>query len=312
MELDEDGSSTNAGYAPYLDYSPASPAERETLLRHAENLDWLKGDVEAKAMDHAIDKLVPDHLEEVRVRRQAIVEKTEKAVRQRLTAEIQHWDYRANELRQMEKAGKRNARLNSEQAARRAENLAARLEARMAELAGERQISALPPRVAGGALIVPKGLLARLLPASAPTADVQADVKARQEIEAAAMAAVMRVERRLGFVPTDVSGAKCGYDIESSIPVDLRGEGGESLRFVEVKGRAEGAETVTVSRNEILTALNQPGQFILALVEVDGGTTRTTYLKNPFTNPPDFASNGVTFDIDKLLGTAEIVYREED
>jgi hypothetical protein len=32
----------------------------------------------------------------------------------------------------------------------------------------------------------------------------------------------------------------------------------------------EGATTVTISRNEIMTALNKPEDFILALVEVNG------------------------------------------
>lgn len=122
------------------------------------------------------------------------------------------------------------------------------------------------------------------------------------------MAAVMRIETELGFLPRDVSMSKCGYDIESSIPEHLRSESGESLRFLEVKGRAKGADTVTISRNEILTALNQPEQFILAIVEVDGDKTATTYLKKPFKNPPDFASNGITFDIEKLQQSAEIVY----
>jgi hypothetical protein len=35
-----------------------------------------------------------------------------------------------------------------------------------------------------------------------------------------------------------------------------------------VKGRIEGAETVTVTKNEILTALNKPDNFVLALVQV--------------------------------------------
>jgi hypothetical protein len=37
-----------------------------------------------------------------------------------------------------------------------------------------------------------------------------------------------------------------------------------------VKGRVAGALTVTVTRNEILTALNKPDDFILAIGQVDG------------------------------------------
>ena len=74
----------------------------------------------------------------------------------------------------------------------------------------------------------------------------------------------MDAERRLGFLPKDVSDEKRGYDLESSIP------GTGRLRFIEVKGRAAGAKTVTVTKNEILTALNKPDEFILAIVEYDG------------------------------------------
>ena len=49
------------------------------------------------------------------------------------------------------------------------------------------------------------------------------------------MDAVMAAERRLGYVPRDVSAEKLGYDIESAVP------GTGRLRFIEVKGRADGA-----------------------------------------------------------------------
>ena len=65
--------------------------------------------------------------------------KNGKSVKERLTAEIQYWDYRAAELKLKENAGKRNSRLNSQQAERRAEELAARLKTRLEELE-ERQM----------------------------------------------------------------------------------------------------------------------------------------------------------------------------
>ena len=69
-----------------------------------------------------------------------------------------------------------------------------------------------------------------------------------------------------------MSAEKCGYDIESSIP------GTGKLRFIEVKGRVQGAETVTVTKNEVLTALNKPDDFILAVVVVDGDDATTDIL----------------------------------
>ena len=121
------------------------------------------------------------------------------------------------------------------------------------------------------------------------------------------MQAVMDTEKSLGFAPRDVSADKCGYDIESAVP-DALGKGEPSLRFIEVKGRAAGATNVIVTKNEILTALNQPEQFILALVEVDGQRTRTTYLKRPFMNSPDFSSEGSIFNLSALIEGAEIIY----
>ena len=45
-----------------------------------------------------------------------------------------------------------------------------------------------------------------------------------------------------------MSDQNLGYDVESSIP------GTGILRFIEVKGRVAGAKTVTITKNEILTA----------------------------------------------------------
>ena len=90
------------------------------------------------------------------------------------------------------------------------------------------------------------------------------------------------------------------------MPEALR-EGGHCLRFIEVKGRAAGATTVTVTSNEIRTALNRPEQFLLALVEVDGSRTRIVYLKRPFVNPPDFSVENTTFNIAALCKQAEKV-----
>jgi hypothetical protein len=264
--------------------------------------------VEETARGYAIASIIPSHVAEVKARKEKMIAKTVKAVKERLTAEIQYWDFRAGELKQKETAGKTNSKLNSQLAERRAEELAARLQKRLAELEAERMISALPPVVVGGALVMPRGLLGQLTGASTAVALDSAD---KQAIEYAAMKAVMDIEASLGFSPRDVSADKCGYDVESAIPDSRRGEAGACLRFIEVKGRAKGADTVTVTKNEILTALNKPEEFILAVVEVDGSQTRTTYLKKPFSNAPDFTATGVIFNLSELAGNAEVIYSEE-
>jgi len=103
-----------------------------------------------------------------------------------------------------------------------------------------------------------------------------------------------------------VSAAKVGYDIESQIPIGKRDVSGASLRFIEVKGRSVGATTVTVSKNEILTALNKIDEYILAIVEVDGTHTKTVYLKKPFRERPDFAATSINYNIMELVNGSEI------
>lgn len=110
----------------------------------------------------------------------------------------------------------------------------------------------------------------------------------------------MEVERNLGFEPTDREAEKLGYDIESRVP------GTGKLRFIEVKGRAAGAATVTVTRNEILYSLNKPDDFILAIVEfLDGDAHRVHYLREPFQREPDFGVTSVNYDFAELLARGE-------
>ena len=117
------------------------------------------------------------------------------------------------------------------------------------------------------------------------------------------MEAVMKIERELGNAPADVSKNNCGYDIESA---DSSGR----LRFIEVKGRIAAAETVTVSKNEILTALNSPENFILAIVLVEKNSAEIFYIKTPFTSPPDFNAVSVTYKISPLLKGKLILERQ--
>ena len=135
----------------------------------------------------------------------------------------------------------------------------------------------------------------------------------RQAVEYAAMNAVIQIEKHMGYRPSDVSTAKCGYDVESFVPENMRERlEAYALRLIEVKGRTKGATTVTISKNEILTGLNKTEEFILAIVEVDGANTRTIYLKNPFRgmDKPAFAEVSRNFIITDLIRNSEIVYQE--
>ncbi len=302
VETDATGSTRNAGYAPYLDYRPATPEERACLTATLESQAWLKGDLDTVVVGHAIANLVPAHLKEVRERREDLVTRTMAAVKDRLTKEITYWDHRANQLKDQELAGKTNAKINSGKARQRADELQARLQRRMAELELERQIAPLPPVAVGGSLVVPVGLLNRLLPSSARPTDAAADAgsaEARKKMELLAMQMVMGAEKQLGNEPRDVSGAKCGYDIESKVLASGK------LRFIEVKGRVAGAVTVTVTRNEILTALNKPDDFILAIGQVEAGEQKLTYIRQPFRQEPDFAVESINYNLQELLARGE-------
>ncbi len=291
LELDEQGVLHPAGPAPFLDYRPLQEEELPLAL-HLRSVSWLTGDLQAQARSFAITQLVPRHLSELRARREAQINKTAQAVNERLTKEISYWDVRATTLQAQEAAGRPNARLNSQIARQRCDELEMRLQRRLQELEQERTLAPLPPVVVGGVLVVPQGLLDTLL-GHTPTVATFAHETAR--IERLAMEAVMQIERRLGYLPRDVSADKCGYDIESRIP------GTGKLRFLEVKGRVKGAETVILTKNEILTALNKPDDFILALVEVEGEHTTTHYVTRPFQQKPDFGATSVIYDLTQLL-----------
>ncbi|MDO4547530.1 MAG: helicase-related protein [Clostridia bacterium] len=306
VELKGDGVAQRAGYAPYLDYRAATPEEQAAVRPFIDERDWLHTGVEERARGYAIANIIPAHFSEVKAHRHKMLDKISKAVRERMTAEIQYWDYRAADLKNREAAGKVNARLNSQLAARRAEEMEGRTQRRLAEIEREKMISPAPPVVVAGALVIPRGLLHKLMGTPAAADLGRGDLKA---VEYAAMKAVMDIEAGLGFIPRDVSAEKIGYDIESNIPKTLRRDT-SCLRFIEVKGRAKGATTVTVSKNEILTGLNKPDEYILAIVEVDGKNTRAVYLKKPFRNAPDFTATSVNFDIAELVRNAEVVLRK--
>ncbi len=135
VEMDARGITRHLQYAPYLDYRPLRADEPDvaTIIKRSE-CAWIARDLEQKAASYAIANVVPEHLQEVRSRKLELIAKTEAAVKDRLTKEISYWDHRAEDLKHQEQAGKVNARLNSNEARKRADNLQARLQKRMEEL----------------------------------------------------------------------------------------------------------------------------------------------------------------------------------
>jgi superfamily II DNA or RNA helicase len=299
--IDRNGTATNAGIAPHLNLRPARAEEiaRVEDLLHA---DWLRTDLERTAARFATLELAQKHVAEVKARRTPEIDKVEQEVKARLKKEINYWDARAFELKEEERAGKKT-RLNWQNAQRRAEDLAERLKRRLESLEQERFISAQPPRVRGGMVVVPRDLLISRTPA-AELAEMgvgfSEDPVARRAIELAAMEAVMAAELALGNAPSDVSAQKLGYDIASFDPR------ADHLRFIEVKGRIDGADTVMITRQEVITSLHEPDKFILAVVQVENGFARAPhYIRRPFRQEPDFGVTAIQVDLRSLLARAE-------
>lgn len=293
--LGEDGAAEDGGPAPYLDCRPITVEER-SAISHVVTARWLAGNVEEQALGYAIRSLVPEHLEEVRSRRIAEIDKVEREVRARLTREINYWDSRAARLREAERSGQEQ-RINAHNAEATASRLVERLHKRQSELDRERQIAAMPPVLKGAALIIPGGLLRALAEGEAPAPNfVAEDPFTRAESERIAMESVMATERALGHSPRDCAAEKKGWDIESR-----HGETG-LLRFIEVKGRhAEGRDLI-LTKNEILASLNAADKFILAIVRIDGGyASEPVYVRNFFDRELGFGETAVVFNVNDLV-----------
>ncbi|MFW6303722.1 MAG: helicase-related protein, partial [Candidatus Sumerlaeota bacterium] len=313
VEILPDGDFRRAGHAPYLDYEPATSGQIEAAAPVLA-APWLSGRLEEKAVGFAVQEQVPNHLRDVKLRRENHIRKAEEQIHERLTREIMHWNHRAVQLEEREQSGRKNTRLNAANARARADALSERLKMRMEALQREKQIAAHPPTVLGGALVIPAGWFAQNAPHVLPgggaseTDDAVAETQASYGrpakagppedssiSEKIAMDAVFAHERQLGNEARDVSAENVGYDIESREP-----DG--SLRFIEVKGRVKGAPTITLTRNEILTALNKPESWWLAVVLIeDGQPDEPVYLKEPFKEGIPFAAATMNFEIKNLF-----------
>ena len=298
VEIDANGNTHHAGWAPHLDLQPIDGYDNK-LIQDVLNAPWVTGNLEALALNHASQKLVPEHYQEVKTRRERQTDKVLAAVNERLVKEINFWSDRYIKLSDDVAAGKQ-PRMQPEMARRRVDELTERLAQRKRELEAMKNVVSSTPVVIGGALVIPQGLLAMRKGETTFTADAQA----RARIEQVAMQAVISCEQALGHTVKDVSAEKCGWDITARPAVTPDG----SLlpdRHIEVKGRAKGQSTITVTRNEILYAMNQAEKFWLAIVIVDGDDFEGPYyVKNPFSMEPDWAETSKNLDLNRLLEKA--------
>lgn len=284
----------NAGWAPHIDLRPLKPEERN-LISDVLEATWVKQELDDLAVVFASQFLATEHLRETKDRLERYADKVHKAVHERLTKEISYWEGRYLKLSEDVKAGKQ-PRMQPENARRRVEELMARLDQRKKEITAMRNVVSMTPNIVGGSLVIPAGLLA----SRTGDSSFSVDAAARERIEKIAMKAVMDAEKALGHEVIDVSEHKCGWDItgrppksEDRLPDD---------RHIEVKGRAKGQTTITVTANEIMYALNQSDKFILAVVIVDGDEFEGPYyIKSPFDSAPGFGEESRNYGLTQLL-----------
>ena len=247
-----------AANAPWLDLEPAGQAGIERA-RDLMQQDWLQADsLLNRAQGYAITTIIPAML----ARCQPGVERERRKLeetRARLVPAIMEEDGKVSDFRTKEREGttrERNLALaNRLRAEEQRDNLEQRLQLREEETHRRTHLRPQPPRIVGGALVIP---------ALAPDkGEDPPDPEQRRRVEKIAMDAIMDHERSLGHVPRDVSSENLGYDVASQVA-----DG--PARYIEVKGRRAGAGTVSLSRNEMITAKNSGDNFFLAVVEVEG------------------------------------------
>ena len=298
VEIDQHGSAFHAGWAPHLDLQPIDDNDLK-LVQDVLSACWISSNLESLVLNHASEHMVPEHYQEVKSRRVRQADKVLAAVNERLVKEINYLSERYIKLSDDVAAGKQ-PRMQPEMARRQVDELTERLNQRKRELEVMKAVVSSTPVVIGGALVIPLGLLAQ----RKGETTFCVDAEARSRIEMVAINVVMDVERSFGHEVKNVSSEKCGWDVTAHPPVKLDG----SLkpgRHIEVKGRAKGQSTITVSRNEIIYALNQTDKFLLAIVIVNGDNhDGPHYIRNPFNSEPDFGVASINYDLTDLLSKA--------
>ncbi|GIH72001.1 helicase-related protein [Sphaerimonospora thailandensis] len=280
--VDAAGQVTPAGPAPYLD---CVAAPHTTAVAAATKLGWLS-EAESRAQTWIIGHQLKEYLAEVSSRRFTEVKRTRIRVDQRLAHESNRLIGEAIAAQEKERAGIR-PKESSDSLMRKAQELQARREIRLALLDQQAQLAIQPPRIMTAALVLPLAMVKTEIAADAPIR-----AKETKAVERRGVDLVLATERALGRQPQEQAFDNPGYDV-LSLPAD----GGPSIR-IEVKARLEGAEDFYVTHNEIITGKNAVPHYRLALVTVSKAGPehdQVRYVAGPFAGVDfgDMAATGI-------------------
>lgn len=299
VSIEKEGTPKRAGPAPYIDYRPLTTDEKAAVEPSLMQLGWPGADTEKAATDYYIDEVAVEHLEQVKRRTLDRVDKTKRAVDERLTAEASRLHHRARKEKERIDSGASpnpNPSLQHDRLRDQAEEMEGRRNARLTELDREAQLSSSPPVIAGVALIVPAGMVAAALGQHGSGQVDQVDGRARsmdgRTVERLAVKAVLQTEQRLGRHAQEMPSGAPGFDIRST-------DDDGNVLFIQVKGNIAGTDSFIVTQNELRVASNVPRVHVLAMVEisppekdaameaVERCSKRIRYLRQPFDSDLD-------------------------
>jgi hypothetical protein len=292
VEVSPDGTITDPGAEPYLNYEPLSDAIRPLVATH--DFGWAAQGVDTTARSWAVTQLATPHFAEIADIIRARIARTRAAVEQRLDHEIRYWDTKAAELKQQELQGKK-ARISSGRARQRADELEARRVKRLRELDIEADLMNHAPTVVAAALVIPQGLIDQLTGQQ----PVIPDQNVIEETDRLAIAAVIAAERFLGRLPQEQNHNNPGFDVLSEDPVT------GTTYFIEVKGHRPATAEIKVRAAQVRKAKMNPDRFRLAVVPVTDSPGATAgpvrYLIRPFDSYDlHFAQTYVPLDVHAL------------
>jgi len=250
-----EGGEVVATSAPaYLDYDRPQEEEREAVAEVLHSR-WAQQNHEQEVIGYTYQVGTAPEMARLSEDIAAEAARTCNQVRERLNSEMNYWDGEAMRLREREREGT-FGRIRADSAVKKSQELERRLNDRLEELARASHLHVQSPLIRGRALVIPSSMLTRQQPD-----EVSAFARETQAVERRAVAAALAAEQALGRIPEEMPHNNRGYDIRS------HSRDGATY-YLEVKGRIAGAQTFTVTANEVSFAQTQGERHRLVLVEV--------------------------------------------